>query len=131
VLKRHGLTIHQPRKRPHAYRPHPDATYPNAVHATDIITRWITGGEVVQTFNTVDIYSNDAYSTSHAAKIATAACEHLLQTWQQLRHLKNSEARIIGVSEGARVKSTNMRHHSSSNPKASPLIADSRTHFLI
>jgi hypothetical protein len=84
VLKRHGLTIHKPRKRRHAYRPHPDATYPNAVHATDIITRWITGGEVVQTFNTVDIYSNDAYSTSHAAKTARAACEHLLQTWQQL-----------------------------------------------
>jgi len=39
---------------------------------------------VVQTFNTVDIYSNDAYSTSHATKTAAAACEHLLQTWQQL-----------------------------------------------
>jgi hypothetical protein len=47
------------------------------------MTRWITGGEVVQTFNTVDVYSNDAYSTSHAAKTATTACEHLLQTWQQ------------------------------------------------
>jgi hypothetical protein len=31
-------------------------------------TRWITGGEVVQTFNTVDLYNNDAYSTSHATK---------------------------------------------------------------
>jgi hypothetical protein len=65
------------------YRPHPDATYPDAVHATDLITRWITGGEVVQTFNPVDIYSNDAYSTSHATKTA-AACEPLLHTWQQL-----------------------------------------------
>jgi hypothetical protein len=25
------------------YRPHPGAAYPNAVQATDIITRWITG----------------------------------------------------------------------------------------
>jgi hypothetical protein len=41
------------------------------------------GGDVVQTFNTVDIYSNDAYSTSHATKTAATACEHLLQTWQQ------------------------------------------------
>ena len=84
VLKRHRLTTDKLRKRHHAYRPHPAATYPDAVHATDVITRWITGGEVVQTFNTVDVYSNDAYSTSHATKTATAACEHLLQTWQQL-----------------------------------------------
>jgi hypothetical protein len=83
VLKRHQLTIQPPRKCRHAYRPHPGATYPNAVHATDIITRWITGGEVVQTFNTVDLYSNDAYSSSHATKTAACACEHLLQTWQQ------------------------------------------------
>jgi putative transposase len=84
VLKRHHLTIQAPTPSRRAYRPHPLATYPNAVHATDIITRWITGGEVVQTFNTVDIYSNDAYSTSHANKTAAAACDHLLQTWQQL-----------------------------------------------
>lgn len=84
VLKRHHLTTQPPTPCRHAYRPHPEATYPDAVHATDIITRWITGGEVVQTFNTVDIYSNDAYSTSHATKTAAAACEHLLQTWQQL-----------------------------------------------
>jgi hypothetical protein len=84
VLKRHHLTTQAPKPCRRAYRPHPDATYPDAVHATDIITRWITGGEVVQTFNTVDIYSNDAYSTSHATKTSAAACHHLLQTWQQL-----------------------------------------------
>lgn len=84
VLQRHHLTTQAPTPCRQAHRPHPLATYPDAVHATDIITRWITGGEVVQTFNTVDVYSNDAYSTSHATKTATAACEHLLQTWQQL-----------------------------------------------
>jgi hypothetical protein len=84
VLKRHDLTTQPPKPCRQAYRPHPDATFPDAVHATDIITRWITGGEVVQTFNTVDVYSNDAYSTSHATKTAATACEHLLQTWQQV-----------------------------------------------
>lgn len=84
VLKRHHLTSQAPKPSRRAYRPHPLAPYPDAVHATDIITRWITGGEVVQTFNTVDVYSNDAYSTSHATKTAATACEHLLQTWQQL-----------------------------------------------
>jgi hypothetical protein len=84
VLKRHHLTTQPPKPCRHAYRPHPDATYPDAVHATDIITRWMTGGEVVQTFNTVDVYSHDVYSASHATQTAVAACEHLLQTWQQL-----------------------------------------------
>lgn len=84
VLKRYQLTTQALRKCRHAYRPHPAATYPNAVHATDIITRWMTGGERVQTFNTVDVYSNDVSSSSHGAKTATCACEHLLQTWQQL-----------------------------------------------
>jgi hypothetical protein len=84
VLTRHHLTTQPTKPCRHAYRPHPLATLPDAVQATDIITRWMTGGEVVQTFNTVDVYSNDAYSTSHATKTAAAACEHLLQTWQQL-----------------------------------------------
>jgi putative transposase len=84
VLQRAHLTTHPPQRCHHAYRPHPDATSPNAVHATDIMTRWITGGEVVQTFNTVDVSSNDASSTSHATKTAAASCEHFLHTWQQL-----------------------------------------------
>lgn len=84
VLRRHQLTTQLARQPRHTYRPHPAAGYPNAVHATDIITRWLTGGEVVQTFNTVDVYSNDATSTTHAAKTAAAACQHLLHTWQTL-----------------------------------------------
>jgi len=40
--------------------------------------------------------------------------------------LKNSEARIIDVSEGARVKSTNMRHHSSSNSQPFSLMRRNR-----
>jgi hypothetical protein len=79
ILKRNQLTLHTPQPCRHAYRPHPDA-----VHATDIITRWMTGGEVVQTFNTVDIDRNDASSTSHATQTAASACDHVLQTWQQL-----------------------------------------------
>jgi len=84
VLQRAHLPTHPPKRCHHAYRPPPDATSPDAVHATEIITCWMTGGEVVQTFNTVDVSSNDASSTSHATKTAAAACEPLRQTWQQL-----------------------------------------------
>jgi hypothetical protein len=54
------------------------------VQATDIITRWIEGGETVQTFTTVDLFSNAALATSGAHKSTAAARQHLLQTWQTL-----------------------------------------------
>jgi hypothetical protein len=45
VLQRHTLTTPPSKPCRPAYRPHLDATYPDAVHATDIITRWINGGD--------------------------------------------------------------------------------------
>jgi len=83
VLQRAGLTqVAEPDG--HAYRPHPPADYPNAVQATDIVTRWLTGGEVVQTFTTVDHFTNAAYATPQANKRAATARQHLLKTWQKL-----------------------------------------------
>ena len=83
ILNRNQLIPRPSRSRP-AYRPHPAADYLNAVQATDIITRWITGGEVVQTFNTVDLYSNNAGSTTCASKSSTDACRHLFHTWKTM-----------------------------------------------
>ena len=82
ILHRHHCT--QPQNKRKRYRPHPPAEYPNAVHATDIITRWISGGIVVQAFHTVDVYSNDVASTIHANKGAGDARQHLLETWETL-----------------------------------------------
>ncbi len=82
-ILRHHHRI-KPSDKRQRYRPHPSAEYPNAVHATDIITRWITGGTVVQAFHTVDVYSNDVASTIHAHKAAADARQHLLETWKTL-----------------------------------------------
>ena len=83
VLHRAGLT-QAAKPDGHAYRPHPPADYPNAVQATDIVTRWLTGGDVVQTFTTVDHFTNAAYATPQANKRAATARQHLLKTWQKL-----------------------------------------------
>jgi hypothetical protein len=83
ILDRNHCTTPIGSKR-QRYRPHPLAEYPNAVQATDIITRWITGGTVVQAFHTVDVYSNDVASTIHAYKTANDARQHLLVTWKTL-----------------------------------------------
>lgn len=84
VLSRHHLTHPPVAEDSHAYRPHPLATYPNAVQATDIITRWLTGGEVVQTFTTVDHYTNAAFASPQPHKRTQAARTHLLKTWEIL-----------------------------------------------
>lgn len=87
VLQRYHLTTQLPKPYRQGYRLPPDATSPDAVHVTDIITRWITDSEVVQTFHTVDVYSHDAYATSHTSETAMVACEHL-QTRQLLSRLR-------------------------------------------
>jgi hypothetical protein len=84
IVKRGGLTNSNTANPADPYRPHPPAESPNAVQATDIITRWIEGGETVQTFTTVDLVSNAASATSLAHKSADAARQHLLQTWRTL-----------------------------------------------
>jgi hypothetical protein len=83
-LRRHGLTAQAPTAPGLPYRPHPSAPSPNAVHATDIITRWLEGGTLVQTFTTVDHFSNAASATIAAEKRTAAARAHLLATWQKL-----------------------------------------------
>ena len=83
VLQRQGLTQGAMETQA-AYRPHPLAAYPNAVQATDIVTRWLKGGAVVQTFTTVDHFTNAAYATSYAHKDWPATRAHLLKTWEIL-----------------------------------------------
>jgi hypothetical protein len=83
VLQRKGLT-HAAVDKQSVYRPHPAAESPNAVQATDIVTRWLTGGAVVQTFTTVDHFTNAAYATPSPHKRIQAAREHLLKTWEIL-----------------------------------------------
>jgi hypothetical protein len=84
ILRRHGLTAQVPTDECQPYRPHPSAPYPNAVQATDILTRWLEGGTLVQTFTTVDPFSNAASATIDAEKGTPAAREHLVATWRQL-----------------------------------------------
>src|SRR5437773_4970770 len=56
VLAQHGLTHSRTTTQPTAYYPEPLAAAPNAIHATDIITRHLRGGALVQNFHTFDHY---------------------------------------------------------------------------
>jgi transposase-like protein len=84
VLAAQGLT--QPRgvARPSAYYPWPVAWEVNTLHATDIITRHVRGGEEIQNFHTIDHYSHAVSITQHADKTSATTRAHLLKTWATL-----------------------------------------------
>jgi putative transposase len=67
-----------------AYYAWPVAWAVNAIHATDIITRYLRGGEEIDNFHTIDLYSQAAHLTQHTDKSSATTCAHLLKTWAKL-----------------------------------------------
>lgn len=56
----------------------------NAVQATDIITRHIRGGEEIQNFHTLDLFTHAACLSQHPEKSSATTCAHLLRAWGRL-----------------------------------------------
>ena len=67
-----------------AFYPWPISQHVNAIFATDIITKHLHGGEVVQNFHTIDHFSHAVCLTQHLDKTSRTSCLHLLKTWAQL-----------------------------------------------
>jgi hypothetical protein len=84
VLAEHGLTHARGDSTDIAYYPELIAWAPNAIHASDIITRHLYGGEVVQNFHTFDHYSHAVHLSQYADKSSRTACGHLLENWATL-----------------------------------------------
>jgi putative transposase len=83
VLSGHGLTRRGDSGEP-AYYPGPVACRPDCIHATDIITRRLRGGSVVQNFHTVDEVTHAVVMSQFAAKTSALACQHVLKSWEIL-----------------------------------------------
>ncbi|MCL5950277.1 MAG: hypothetical protein M1132_00905 [Chloroflexi bacterium] len=84
ILHGEGLTHPLGAGSDSAYYPWLEAWAVNAIHATDIITRHIRGGEEVQNFHTIDHYGHAAALSQQADKTSATACAHLLKTWGEL-----------------------------------------------
>lgn len=84
ILARHGLTHPRGAAADTAYYPELIAWAPNAIHATDIITRHLHGGQVVQNIQTFDHYTHAVHLTQHTDKRSTSIRAHLLETWADL-----------------------------------------------
>ena len=84
ILAAHDLTHPVGAASATAYYPWPVAWEVNAIHATDIITRHVRGGEEIQNFHTIDLFSQAVNLTRHADKTSVTTCAHLLKTWAKL-----------------------------------------------
>lgn len=84
ILRTHGLTHPIGAGNDAAFYPWLDAWTVNAIHATDIITKHIRGGEEIENFHTIDQYSHAAYLSQHSDKSSATTGEHLLATWSKL-----------------------------------------------
>jgi putative transposase len=84
IMARHGQTHPIGAGADSAYYPWPVAWAVNAIHATDIIARDLRGGEEIDNFHTIDLYSHAASLTQWADKSSATTCAHLLKTWAKL-----------------------------------------------
>ena len=84
IVQQHGLSHPCGAGKDTAFYPWPEAWRVNAIHATDIITRHIGGGEEIQNFHTIDHYSHAVFLSQHSDKNSVTSSEHLLATWSKL-----------------------------------------------
>jgi transposase-like protein len=84
LLAGHGLTHPVGAGSDAAYYPWPVAWEVNAIQSTDIITRHIRGGEEIENFHTLDLYSHAVYLTQHLDKSSLTMGAHLRKTWANL-----------------------------------------------
>jgi len=84
ILIQYGLTHPVGAGDASAYYPWPVAWGVNTIQATDIITRYVRGGEAIENFHTIDHYSHAVQLTQHADQTSLTTCGHLLKTWMNL-----------------------------------------------
>lgn len=107
ILARHHLTHPIGAGNDSAYYPWPVAWAVNAIQATDIITRYLRGGEEIDNFHTIDLYSQAVHLTQQADRSSATTCGHLLKTWGRLglplMHQFDNEAAFCGGHTHPRV----------------------------
>ena len=81
ILRKHALTCRAAEDGEDVFYPELAARRINVIQATDIITRHLRGGQVVQNFHTFDLYSHAVHLTQAADKRSATACRHLVDTW--------------------------------------------------
>jgi hypothetical protein len=84
ILAQHELTHPLGAGSAAAYYPWPVAWEVNAIHALDIITRHVHGGEEIQNFHTIDLFSQAVYLSRQADKTSATTGAHLRKTWAKL-----------------------------------------------
>lgn len=107
VMSRNKLTHPLGANSAAAYYPWPVAWAPNAIQATDLITRHLRGGEKIENVHTIDLYSLAMSMSQYPGKSSAIMCQHLLKTWAflglPLVHQTDNEALFCGGQTHPRV----------------------------
>jgi transposase-like protein len=107
ILRAHHLTHPIGAGNDAAYYPWLTPWAVNAIQATDIITKHIRGGEAIENFHTIDLYSHAIARNCYGAKSAAITGEHLRATWSKLGlpqiHQFDNEAAFNGGHTHRRV----------------------------
>ncbi len=84
ILAQHGLTHPIGAGSDNAYYPWLAAWQVNAIHATDIITRHLYGGQAIENFHTIDHYSHAVSLSQYLEATSLSSYQHLLKTWEKV-----------------------------------------------
>jgi hypothetical protein len=84
VLAAHDLTHPLGAAEDTAFYPALLAWQPDAIHATDIITRHLRGGAEIQNFHTIDHFSQAVHLSQALDKTSATVRVHLLENWADL-----------------------------------------------
>lgn len=84
ILHAHDLTHPWGASNGSAYYPWLTPWEVNAIHATDILTRHVHGGEEIQNLHTIDQYSHAVYLSQYTEKSSAIISAHLVATWSKL-----------------------------------------------
>jgi hypothetical protein len=84
ILRAAGLTQPVGAGAVKAYYPWPQAWAVNTIQATDIITRHLRGGAVIENFHTIDHFSHAVWLGQYSDQTAATTRQFLLENWAKL-----------------------------------------------
>jgi transposase InsO family protein len=84
ILAKRDLTHALGAANASAYYPYPPAWAPDALHATDIVVRYLRRQHKVYNFHSIDVYTHRVALTPMLNNTSATACAHLCQAWESL-----------------------------------------------
>lgn len=84
ILARHGLTQGAGEPTDRAYYPWLPVEAAGDLYATDIVVRYVRGGQAIHNFHTLDVFTQRVCADQFSSDTSVLACQHLKHAWKTL-----------------------------------------------